>query len=167
MHAHIFALADLTIASLSHAAGQHISDAHKDPRGAFVTQLREFMQLIKSDVVPTGRALFRSCPRGTDRGQHGCGNGGGCDEPYRALLKKTGWELFDVFRVSDELFAFQQKCSARARAAGGKAWWRVPNCTQAYTDNWHFQCDGYRELNRLMLDSLLCKSSVPQPKTQS
>eukprot|EP00966_Prymnesium_polylepis_P076689 1777723-Prymnesium_polylepis.1 len=64
-------------------------DAH------FTAEMRQLMRAVKSAVGSSGRAIFRSCLRGAwnhRRGGLGCGNTPGCDEPYRALLRETGWE---------------------------------------------------------------------------
>ena len=116
-------------------------------------RLRAFMLSVKRRVVgPHGRAIFKACPRGNDRVHAGCGNSDACDAPFRALLNETGWELFDLHRVSDELFSFTESCR---RAASGRArWWSAPNCTNPYSDAVHFQCDAYREVNRLLLQIL-------------
>ena len=118
-------------------------------------KLRRFMLAVKQVVGPAGRAIFKSCPRGSDRTKAGCGNSLACDEPFRALLNETGWELFDLHRLTDELAAFQETCRRTATPLGLQhQWWRAANCTNPFSDNIHLQCDGYREVNRAFLGAL-------------
>ena len=118
-------------------------------------KLRRFMLAVKQVVGPGGRAIFKSCPRGNDRTKAGCGNSLACDEPFRALLNETGWELFDLHRLTDELAAFQETCRRTATPLGLQhRWWRVANCTNPFSDSIHLQCDGYREVNRFLLGAL-------------
>ena len=118
-------------------------------------KLRRFMLAVKQVVGPGGRAIFKSCPRGNDRTKAGCGNSLACDEPFRALLNETGWELFDLHQLTDELAAFQETCRRTATPLGLQhRWWRVANCTNPFSDSIHLQCDGYREVNRFLLGTL-------------
>ena len=130
--------------------------------GAALEKARAWLRDVRKMAdARGGRAVFRSCPRGADRGKLGCGNGEGCDEGYRAILNDTGWELLDAYRMTDELFAFKQRCLARGKkgARGSQAWWDAPWCAQPFTDNWHFQCDVYRELNLQLLGACAAGSS--------
>ena len=118
-------------------------------------RLRKFMLAVKQAVGPGGRAIFKSCPRGSDRTKAGCGNSLACDEPFRALLNETGWELFDLHRLTAELAAFQETCRRTAAPLGLQhRWWRVANCTNPFSDKIHLQCDGYREVNKALLAAL-------------
>ena len=114
------------------------------------------MLSVKQAVGPGGRAIFKSCPRGSDRTKAGCGNSFACDESFRALLNETGWELFDMHRLTAELAVFQETCRRMAAPLGLQGrWWQVANCTNPYSDKIHLQCDGYREVNRALLGTLI------------
>ena len=120
-------------------------------------QLHDFMSAAKRAVGPNGRVLFRTCPRGSYRNRpaavrtagaedsRGCDNTAYCDEPWRALLF-AGWELFDLFRLTEELWAYISGCR------GG--------CRRPYVDAHHFQCDVLREFN-LRLAGHLCGGLGP------
>ena len=119
--------------------------------------VRKFLEAVKRLVGPRGRAIFRSCPRGAMRiaGRRGCSNGGGCDEPFRRELAELGWELFDVFRVTEALWSYidatceQPGLSKNAKHAACEAAWKA-----SFADNVHFQCHVYREFNRVFVAGL-------------
>ena len=84
-------------------------------------------------------------------GRRGCSNGSGCDEVFRRELGALGWELFDVFGVTEALWRFvEAECEQRGGGGGSckRAW------DSAFTDNVHFQCSVYRELNRAFVAAL-------------
>ena len=142
---------------------------------AGLDEVRDFLIGVKRIVGPLGRAIFRTCPRGFVRlaGRRGCSNGVGCDEAFRALLRETGWELFDLYAMTEDLWTYVEdectgkhalggplpnmearlKGNAAEEAAGART--NGPACKQAldvsFSDNVHFQCSVYREMNRLLL----------------
>ena len=84
--------------------GPWVPSIHKDRENA-----KAFLQAMKAAVAPrNGRALFRTCPRGAVRmgGRRGCSNGAGCEDVYRSLLPEVGWELYDVFRLTEDLWKY-------------------------------------------------------------
>ena len=120
---------------------------------------RKFLQAIRNAVGPNGRAIFRTCPRGSlrDLGRRGCSNGGGCDEPVRKLLRDLDWEIFDLFKITEVAHEHVDKScpgSPQERKARGQE----HACSMAYhsvfSDNVHFQCPVYRELNRMFVAGL-------------
>lgn len=144
-------------------------------------RVRRLLTDLKSTLAPRGRAIFRTCPRGSKQvgKTRGCTNGPGCDEVFRALLDEAGWEIFDLFQVTDQLHGYMETTclaeDARLRAAhqrgsGAQLMGHRPAtpiifrpkegplCSQAYhrifADNAHFSCALYREFNRLLLAGL-------------
>ena len=121
--------------------------------------VRRLLQALKRAVGPGGRAIFRSCPRGALRtaGRRGCSNGGACDEPFRRELAALGWELFDLFRVTEAAHAYIERACAQPPFPG-KARGDAAACRDAhaatFSDNVHFQCHVYREINRLLVGGL-------------
>ena len=110
-------------------------------REQFRPSMKAFMEQVKALVGPNGRAIFKTCPRGKHGFLHGCGNTDVCgDEPMRSLAEETGWEVFDMYRLSDELHGLHTS----DRAAGASRW-------NLYRDMFHFSNEVYRELNRLLL----------------
>ena len=103
------------------------------------------------------------------RETRGCGNGPSCDGPWRSLLAETGWELLDAFRLTDDLWG----SSHRPFTPNGSTALelgtpvpsflsrieRMPGLVRPYTDNFHFRCEIYAELNRQLLD-ILCPLST-------
>lgn len=111
--------------------------------------LREFMLAVKHLVGPSGRAIFKTCPRGARRDRHGCANTDVCgDHPIRGLASETGWEIFDFFRLTDELF----EVASRSDTKG----------LRTYRDMFHVTDEAYRELNRWLFakPARKCRSSV-------
>ena len=102
------------------------------------------LQEMRAVLRPGGRAIFRTCPRGSVRmfGKRGCSNGASCDESFRKVLDETGWELFDLFALTDALWGHVAE----------------PNVSKTlppvFADNFHYHTDSYREWNRDMLRML-------------
>ena len=131
----------------------------KGDRG--VENVRRFLSGVKAVLGPRGRAIFRTCPRGSVRlpARRGCSNGASCDEPFRALVNETGWELLDLYTLTEDLWAYIGHCADR----GGRSQ-QLPPCHaqgNAFTDNFHFQCSVYREMNRWMLRELFDGHHTP------
>ena len=140
-----------------------------DPKLA--DELRAFMRSIAAHLGPTGKAIFKTCPRGSvlftgesSRETRGCGNGIGCDATWRAVIPDTGWALLDAFAMTDDLWRLSVDLVgpfvANTSYAQGM---QLPNLRGGnqsdvdtiYTDNFHFRCGIYAELNEQLLD-LVC-----------
>ena len=127
--------------------GPWVPIVHKDRENA-----KAFLQAMKAAVAPrNGRALFRTCPRGAVRmgGRRGCSNGAGCEDVYRSLLPEVGWELYDVFRLTEDLWKYIDRERGTSKTAA----------FLAFADNVHFHCDVYREWNRLLIRQMLLPAS--------
>lgn len=134
---------------------------------AGLQNVRSFLAGVKAVLGPRGRAIFRTCPRGSVRlpARRGCSNGASCDEAFRSVLSETGFELLDLYAMTDDLWAYidQEQCAQNDKAAAinrtAMSMKRttsrmLPPCRaagDAFTDNFHFQCSVYREMNRWML----------------
>ena len=139
-----------------------------DPRLA--DDLRTFMRSIAAHLGPTGKAIFKTCPRGSvlftadlSRETRGCGNGIGCDATWRAVLPDSGWTLLDAFAMTDEMWRFGGPFAANRSGPQGMQLRDLRgNRTTMYTDNFHFRCGIYAELNEQLLD-LVCPATSAQP----
>ena len=100
------------------------------------------LRAMRGTLAPGGRAIFRTCPRGSTQGagHQGCSNTGSCDETFRALLAETGWEALDIFALTDSLWA----ALSLARTNASRP-------STVYADRYHFHADIYREWNRALL----------------
>lgn len=137
---------------------------------AGMDRVRSFLKDVQAILKPRdGRAIFRTCPRGSVRawGRRGCSNGAGCDEPFRRILSETGWELLDVYRITEALWAYvDDECAKGREPTKGNGRHKNPACSGAYhaafADNVHFQCHVYREFNRQLLQLLRpkCESTL-------
>jgi len=99
------------------------------------------LRAMRGTLAPGGRAIFRTCPRGSTQGagHQGCSNTRSCDETFRALLAETGWEALDIFALTDSLWAALSLARTNASRPS------------PYADRYHFHADIYREWNRALL----------------
>ena len=104
-----------------------------------------FLHEMHAVLPPGGRAIFRTCPRGAHLmpGKRGCSNGASCDEQFRDVLNETGWELLDIFALTDAIWGHVVAPNASTT---------LP--PSVYTDSFHYHSDSYREWNREMLRML-------------
>ena len=144
------------------------------PEPKLADELRAFMRSIAAHLGPTGKAIFKTCPRGSvlftgesSRETRGCGNGIGCDATWRAVIPDTGWALLDAFAMTDDLWRLSVDLVgpfvANTTYAQGMKLPHLRGGNQSdvdtiYTDNFHFRCGIYAELNEQLLD-LVCPAN--------
>ena len=136
-----------------------------DPKLA--DELRAFMRSIAAHLGPTGKAIFKTCARGSvlftgesSRETRGCGNGVGCDATWRTVIPDTGWALLDAFAMTDDLWRLGGPLMANRSHFQDMQLHNLRGGNQRsvdtiYTDNFHFRCGIYAELNEQLLD-LVC-----------